>query len=433
LPKFISNITMANNSKVTGLPAPSDSSDAATKAYVDSKAAPVTSVNTKTGAVVLSAADIAVADTAEHFTNTNVETVLAELKQFANSGKNSIAGVIGSPAASSDTFAQLTERIQTAKNALATLINRAEGTAIVNSGNATQALSVLTEKLPDVRAFKQSVKLGKKAGSTHIITLSKAITEDKLCVTPYVLIYDTTTTEFFSSFNNGDSSNFIFNTSHVEFSGGVMQLKTSTNTATDNAPINNVQSYTFNLADVSDFRITTMANSQVTFETIPTGQVIRAVGDIDVSDVSFISYLLINKTETGNGKMRLAISVDGGSIYKAWNGSAWIEVYNVSNPGASTFGTNGMTETVAENLAVSEFEQLLGTSTDLRFAYYLERPTFADNVNISSIQLNGSLNGVFMPAVGSVAFVQYEFLSGTNQLRFTFSENDTYKINWIDT
>jgi hypothetical protein len=41
------------------VPAPSASTDAATKAYVDSKPAPVTSVNSKTGAVVLGVSDIA--------------------------------------------------------------------------------------------------------------------------------------------------------------------------------------------------------------------------------------------------------------------------------------------------------------------------------------------------------------------------------------
>ena len=93
-----------SGNKVTSLAEPSANSDAATKAYVDA----------------IKASDIEITDTANNFTATNVETALTELFQSANSGKTAIAGAIGSPATSSDTFSVLAGHITTGKQQIAT-------------------------------------------------------------------------------------------------------------------------------------------------------------------------------------------------------------------------------------------------------------------------------------------------------------------------
>jgi WD40 repeat protein len=117
--KILNNVDMTGN-KITGLAAtPTDNSDAASKAYVDTKAA-VQSVNTKTGAVVLSAGDIAISDTANNFSTDTVQGAIEQLFQSANSGKTAIAGAIGSPAESSDTFSQLATKITEGKQQIAT-------------------------------------------------------------------------------------------------------------------------------------------------------------------------------------------------------------------------------------------------------------------------------------------------------------------------
>ena len=109
--------------KITGLAAtPTDNSDAASKAYVDTKAA-VQSVNTKTGAVVLSAGDIAITDNSNNFTTDTVQGAIDQLFQSANNGKTSIASAIGSPAEATNTFAQLAEHVTTGKDQIANAIN----------------------------------------------------------------------------------------------------------------------------------------------------------------------------------------------------------------------------------------------------------------------------------------------------------------------
>jgi hypothetical protein len=119
---FYNTVNM-NSNTVTGLPAPTNASDAATKSYVDSKAAPVTSVNNNTGAVVLSAGDIAITDTNNVFNTDTVQGAINQLFQSANDGKTNIASAIGSPATSSDTFSQLAGHVTTGKGQIATAIN----------------------------------------------------------------------------------------------------------------------------------------------------------------------------------------------------------------------------------------------------------------------------------------------------------------------
>jgi sugar lactone lactonase YvrE len=126
-----------NSNPVTGLPAPTNASDAATRQFVLDNAAPVSSVNTKTGAVVLSAGDIAITDTSGNFTIDTVQGAIDQLFTSANNGKTSIASAIGSPAVATNTFSELSNHITTGKGQIAT----ATGDATVNSTSTFQQLS----------------------------------------------------------------------------------------------------------------------------------------------------------------------------------------------------------------------------------------------------------------------------------------------------
>jgi WD40 repeat protein len=109
-----------NSNTVTGLPAPTNASDAATRQFVLDNAAPVTSVNEQTGPVVLVASDIAITDTADNFTTNTVQGAIDQLFLSANNGKTSIADAIGNPAQATNTFAQLATHVTTGKGQIAT-------------------------------------------------------------------------------------------------------------------------------------------------------------------------------------------------------------------------------------------------------------------------------------------------------------------------
>ncbi len=97
------------------------------------------------------AASVTVADTGNNFTGTDVEAVLLELFTLANNGKTDIATVIGSPALSSETFAQLKTHIQNGKNTLATNL-----TAKGQTATGTEALSALATKVASIIVGKRS-------------------------------------------------------------------------------------------------------------------------------------------------------------------------------------------------------------------------------------------------------------------------------------
>ncbi len=140
-----------NSNAVTGLPAPTNASDAATRQFVLDNAAPVTSVNTKTNAVVLVASDIGITDTAGNFTTDTVQGAIDELFTSANNGKTSIASAIGSPAEATNTFAQLATHVTTGKGQIAT----ATGNATVSSSSTftqlADAVSALNSKIYGVQ------------------------------------------------------------------------------------------------------------------------------------------------------------------------------------------------------------------------------------------------------------------------------------------
>jgi hypothetical protein len=147
---FYNTVNM-NSNTVTGLPAPTNASDAATRQFVLDNAAPVTSVNTKTDAVVLTATDIAITDDAGNFTTDTVQGAIDELFTSANNGKTSIANAIGNPAQATNTFAQLATHVTTGKGQIAT----ATGNASVNSSSTftqlADAVSALNSKIYGVQ------------------------------------------------------------------------------------------------------------------------------------------------------------------------------------------------------------------------------------------------------------------------------------------
>ncbi|EMT54703.1 tail fiber protein [Brevibacillus borstelensis AK1] len=91
------------------------------------------------------AANIKLADKDNLFKATDVEGGMKELFTYADSGKKSIVTVIGPPALLSDTFAQLTQKIQNAKDQLATnLVGKGQ------SASGSESLSSLVDKVANI-------------------------------------------------------------------------------------------------------------------------------------------------------------------------------------------------------------------------------------------------------------------------------------------
>lgn len=93
---------------------------------------------------------VTITDAANKFTATDVEGALSELFTFANDGKNGTISVVGLPATSGNTFAQVNAHIQNAKNKGAANLT-AKGTA----ANGSESLDVLMGKIANVSTGKK--------------------------------------------------------------------------------------------------------------------------------------------------------------------------------------------------------------------------------------------------------------------------------------
>ena len=436
-----------NSNGITGLPVPDQTSDAATKAYVDSKAAPVQSVNTKTGDVVLSAGDISFTPTANTFANETdtVDEALKELFQSANSGKTAIANAIGSPITSANTFGEMATAIENAKTALDTFVDKAEGTTT----NA-ETLKQLTDKLSDVRVFKSRTKLRKFNTETETIVLNNPIAREKLVASVLRLNGDALMTgvnrpsEFTAPFNNGDDNDFLPN-SNITFENNRAEVKiTTTTTALTNTTISDVKEVTLNLSNLNDTRITNITSSDITYQTLPTRQILIANDDIDISNVGDIKYIRFlcgastnlneppsysNALISGIGHtVRFALSFDSGATWYSNSGSSIQQFTDIANP--SNINTSINYFNMGEIGNAEEFQRLRGNSNTLRFAYRIENFKIGYAAYLDQMEIEGYLKGQLEPA-GTSATVSFN--ESTKTITVTFNATDTYQINWIDT
>lgn len=219
----------------------------------------------------------------------NVDEALKALFTSANSGKDLIAGAIGEPADSSDTFATLAGYVTTAKGALDTFIDSAEGTT---DGNET--LAQLTGKLSQVRVFKREVKFLKTIGDTSTITLNEyngaRPTLQDLCLTIFVRSDDETTSEVVADFSNGDELAFESNP-YVQFAGNNAQIKNIYSYDFNNTAVANVKEATFNASQFQTLRIDSISSTTLTITAHPVGQLLMPIGNIPLDPVRDISSI----------------------------------------------------------------------------------------------------------------------------------------------
>lgn len=93
----------------------------------------------------------------------NAVAAINELFTFANNGKSDIASVVGSPATSADTFAQLKTHIQNSKNTLASNLS-SKG----QSASGTESLSSLAAKVANINVGKRFASGNATSSATTI-------------------------------------------------------------------------------------------------------------------------------------------------------------------------------------------------------------------------------------------------------------------------
>jgi hypothetical protein len=275
---------------------------------------------------------------------------------------------------------------------------------------------------------------------TKVLNLTNAIANKRILCGLRQFVHDSPLTNLFSTYNNGDASNFETNSNMVY--DGSMRLATNNINATSmtddgalgygelfsyaavtRANYNTIDAITFACADTDD-AIPTFA---LTGTRHP--QVVRALSDIDLTGIESLNAVLMNTTTSGGGSILLAMSVDSGVTWKAYSqGSGLWETVDISDK--SDFASKGMAETLTDSLTMTQLEALRGDSTKLRFAYYLavtNALSVASNLDISiTIQMPGYY---ILPAKAN-----YDIAIGADNksIEFKIYTNGTFTFDAID-
>ena len=115
---------------------------------------------------------------------------------------------------------------------------------------------------------------------------------------------------------------------------------------------------------------------------IPTAKVIKQVVNYDIP--SGIRLVTATVNLTGSSILKFAVSIDNGTTWKAWSGSAWNTV-NVDN--MSQFESGGMATTVMNTISQAQWA-LLTNGPRIRFAMYFKKVAITDNCNIDHLRID---------------------------------------------
>lgn len=161
---------------------------------------------------------------------------------------------------------------------------------------------------------------------------------------------------------------------------------------------------------------------------IPLDTLVLPTGDILLDKVFEIDNASLIATETGNGKVRLIVSIDSGTSWHTWDGTEWDTIL----PTASAVIAGGMSKAVINALTQTEWALLCGsddTMTDqIRFGYALSITSITDVAETDSLTLLVDMRGSWD---GAILGTDYNYgYPDNNVLRVTLLLNGDYKINY---
>ena len=376
------------------------------------------------------AKQVTIDDLAGYFNSDNVEDALVELFQFANSGKESVAQAIGYPLSRGDTFSEMVAKIEQLKVLIASAIME-KGVAAYPY-NTLQEMANKIKTIPNVSldaGIKRKSKINIVAPYTYEIELDEPLRIEDIAVT--VLEYvgdDSNVVHYQSEYNNSESTSFNYNERYVVFDGRMrLNDKYSYNVnVISNDDHDFYESEEIDLNEFVDFSGSVNINtSSVNITALPHPQVVVANGDILLTGVDSIDKIEWENNESGNGKALIAMSFDSGDTFYAYKNGTWIQV-NIYND----FEVVGNNLEEINKLTDEEFKLLRNESDTLRFAYYLNQPTFNDKAENNRIRLYVTMQGYNV--VADTSKYNYDYDVENKKLVFNFTQNGTYTFTYVD-
>lgn len=336
---------------------------------------------------------------------TNVVNAINELFQNVSNGKNAIAAAIadrGMLATGSETFSQLANKIKTIS----------------------------------ITSSKKKTKLNMAASSTNTVVLAQPIPLDEICTSIIKFTPGPTgVVQYTCSFNNTDSDNFVTNPD-VYYDGAMRPFKTVLKQGVYN--FSRVGLYdTFETSSIDKTKwksvdLFNLTNSPASLYVEVQGTkfpiLVFAKSDINLIGVLNVESVVWTPVATNNSKALLLMSADSGISWRGYNGTEWAPVDTTN---MADVESKAMSATTVAALTSTQFSSLLGSSTTLRFAYFLKQDLVTDTVGHDSIQLKVAMQGTNSIATSSDC--SYSLSSDGTTITYNFTNAGTYTITWVDT
>ena len=154
-------------------------------------------------------------------------------------------------------------------------------------------------------------------------------------------------------------------------------------------------------------------------------QFVKANGDIRLDNIVTLESITVAFNTSVSGKVLMAISVDGDTTWKAWNGvDTWV---TVDTTVLTDVDSKGMNQTTVNALTATQLETLRGVSDTIRFGYYISEAAVNESISLD----------VEMEARKEIA-TQSEFEYSLHPYGdelvydFTFTGTKTFVINYVE-
>jgi hypothetical protein len=161
---------------------------------------------------------------------------------------------------------------------------------------------------------------------------------------------------------------------------------------------------------------------QVKTTAAPYGQLVLPNDDLLISDVDSFDSFSVTSNISGNGIIRIIVSVDSGATWKVYNGG-WQDIttdkYVVKDGGMNISTFNGLTST--------DWNNLRGTSDTIRFGYYLEVDNSSDIAETDVLEMQADMKGTWKKCNPNDYDYEYAY---NNKIVVKLLVDGSYKINY---
>lgn len=369
------------------------------------------------------------------FTATDVQGALEELFTLSDSQRQLLISAVGSPLNSASTYSNIISAILDGKTKIAdTLLAKdvqannqmsfedlANCILLIQGTNNPSTGGIPTNlKLTDV--IKATANMTYTIGLTTYLKPSETVAQ----VYKYIAA-QSNITHYQENFNNTNASMFKYDKDVVIFDG-VARIKDKYEfPLLDNGTYFETQEIDFAMAEINAITMDDTTNL-FTLNGIKTNNaIVQSEGDIPIDETLVITGIGMTNQITGNGSVKVAVSRNKGLSWQSFVGADFVDVDIAST---TDFAEKGMTSDVLNAVTSEQWQAYRDTATTIRFAYLINRPSYADAVGLDMVTIQAEMLARWIPALTS----EYEYVfSETNQeYTFTFKVANDYKIRYLD-